>query len=80
MLLTSGLRKFTLTAHLASSLGWLGADAGFLALAVLGLVSQNPQNVRSALYRDERDWLVCNFADELRWPANFPNLFRELRT
>jgi hypothetical protein len=42
------LRKFALTAHVTSSVGWLGAVAGFLALAVAGLTSQDAQMVRAA--------------------------------
>jgi hypothetical protein len=42
------LRKFALTAHVTSSVGWLGAVAGFLALAVAGLTSQNAQMARAA--------------------------------
>ena len=40
MTMTPRLRKFALTAHVTSSVGWLGAVAGFLALAVAGLTSQ----------------------------------------
>jgi hypothetical protein len=43
-----GLRKLALTAHVISSVGWLGAVAGFLALAVAGLTSRDPQLVRGA--------------------------------
>lgn len=46
--MTLGLRKFALTAHVTSSVGWLGAVAGFLALAVAGLTSENTQTVRAA--------------------------------
>jgi len=42
------LRKFVLTAHITFAVGWLGAVAGFLALAVAGLTSQDTQQVRSA--------------------------------
>lgn len=42
------LRKFVLTAHITFAVGWLGAVAGFLALAVSGLTSQDAQMVRSA--------------------------------
>ena len=42
------LRKFALTAHVVSSVGWLGAVVGFLALAVAGLTSQDDQTVRGA--------------------------------
>jgi predicted permease len=42
------LRKLALTAHITSSVGWLGAVAGFLALAIVGLTSPDAQQVRSA--------------------------------
>ena len=45
--MTPRLRKLALTAHVASSVGWLGAVAGFLALAVAGLTSQDAQLVRA---------------------------------
>ncbi|WP_287123151.1 hypothetical protein [Mesorhizobium sp.] len=43
MIMTPGLRKFTLTVHVTSSVGTLGAVAGFLALAVAGLASEDSQ-------------------------------------
>lgn len=46
--MTPGLRKFALTTHVTSSVGWLGAVAAFLALAIAGVSSQNPQTVRAA--------------------------------
>jgi hypothetical protein len=48
MIMTPGLRKFALTAHVISSVGWLGAVAGFLALAVSGMTSQDALMVRAA--------------------------------
>jgi hypothetical protein len=48
MTMTPGPRKFALTAHVTSSVGWLGAVAGSLALAVAGLTSQDAQMVRGA--------------------------------
>ena len=48
MIMNPRLRKFVLTAHIASSVGWLGAVAAFLALAVAGLLSENVQTVRAA--------------------------------
>ncbi|MBT2541794.1 hypothetical protein J7E99_14035 [Streptomyces sp. ISL-44] len=42
------LRKAALTAHITVSLGWLGAVAAFLALALAGLTSTAPQTVRGA--------------------------------
>jgi hypothetical protein len=44
-------RKLALAAHVSSSVGWLGAVASSLALAIAGLVSQDPQTVRGA-YRN----------------------------
>ena len=48
MTLTPRLRKFVLTAHVTVTVGWLGAVAGFLALAVAGLTSHDAQTVRAA--------------------------------
>lgn len=45
--MTPGLRKFVLTAHVTSAVGWLGAVVAFLALAVAGLTSQDAQMVRA---------------------------------
>jgi hypothetical protein len=39
---------FALTAHVTSSVGWLGAVACFLALAVTGLASRDGQLVRAS--------------------------------
>ncbi|MBI4287028.1 MAG: hypothetical protein HY671_01205 [Chloroflexi bacterium] len=59
MTMTPGLRKFVLTAHVTSSVGWLGAVAVFLALAVAGLTSQDAQMVRAAyLATDAITWSV----------------------
>jgi hypothetical protein len=53
------LRKLTLTLHVTSSVGWLGAVAAFLALAVAGLSSSSPQTVRGAyLAMDVVGWCV----------------------
>lgn len=48
MIMPSGLRKLALIAHITSSIGWFGAVAGFLALAVAGLTSQDAQVARAA--------------------------------
>ena len=42
------VRKLALTAHITASVGWLGAVAAFLALAVVGVTSEDAQVVRSA--------------------------------
>ena len=42
------LRKLALTAHITASVGWFGAVAAFLALALAGLRSSDPDMVRAA--------------------------------
>jgi hypothetical protein len=44
----AGLRRLVLTAHVASSAGWLGAVAAFLALVVAGSTSQDAATVLAA--------------------------------
>lgn len=46
--MTPSVRKFALTAHVTSSVGWLGAVGAFLALAIAGLASSNVQVVRAS--------------------------------
>ena len=48
MAFAPALRKFTFTAHVTSSVGWIGAVLVFLALAVIGLASQDERTVRGA--------------------------------
>ncbi len=57
--MTPRIRKFALTADVTSSVGWLGAVAGFLALAVAGLTSQDAQMARAAYLATElTGWFV----------------------
>jgi hypothetical protein len=42
------LRKLVLTAHVTCSVGWLGAVSCFLALALVGMTSQDAHTVRGA--------------------------------
>jgi hypothetical protein len=59
MIMTPGVRKFALTAHVVSSVGWLGAVAGFLAVAVVALTSEDAQTVRGAyLVMEPAAWFV----------------------
>jgi hypothetical protein len=59
MIMGARLRKVALTAHVACSVGSLGAIAGFLALAVAGLTSQDGPMVRSAyLAMELTAWFV----------------------
>jgi hypothetical protein len=48
MPLTPGLRKLALTAHVTCSVGWLGAVAGFLPIAIVGATSKDAETVRAA--------------------------------
>jgi hypothetical protein len=59
MALTPRLRKLALTAHVTTSVGWLGAVIAFLALSVAGLTSQDPQTVQGAyLVMELTGWVV----------------------
>jgi hypothetical protein len=59
MALTPRLRKLALTAHVAASVGWLGAVIAFLGLSMAGLTSQDPPTVRGAyLVMELTGWVV----------------------
>jgi hypothetical protein len=58
-MMSLSLRKLALTAHVLVSVGWLGAVASFLALAIAGLVNQDEQIVRGAyLAMEVLTWTV----------------------
>lgn len=48
MIMTPRVHKCALTAHVTSSVGWLGAVVAFLVLAVSGSTSADVQRVRAA--------------------------------
>lgn len=53
------LRKLVLTVHVTVSVGWLGAIAAFLALALVGLTHEDPVAVRGVyLVMEPTAWLV----------------------
>lgn len=59
MTMSPMLRKLTLTAHVTTSVGWLGAVLAFLALAVASLASDDAQLVRSTILAMElTGWFV----------------------
>jgi len=59
MTMTPRIRKLVLTAHVTTTVGWLGAVVVFLALAVVGLTSQDAQTVRGAyLVMEPAAWFV----------------------
>jgi hypothetical protein len=48
MMMRAGLRRFTFTTHITSSVGWMGAVVAFLAVAIIGLTSPDERTVRGA--------------------------------
>ena len=48
MIMPPGLRKFALTVHLTSSVGWIGAVAAYIALDVAVARGQDAQTLRAA--------------------------------
>jgi DMSO/TMAO reductase YedYZ heme-binding membrane subunit len=59
MIMTPRLRKFALAAHIASSVGWIGAVAGYIALDVAAASSQDAQTLRAAyLAMESIAWYV----------------------
>ena len=59
MTMTPAVRRLALTAHVVSSVGWLGAVAAFLGLAVVGLTSRDGDTVRGAyLVMEPAAWFV----------------------
>ena len=46
--MNASVRKLSLTAHVVSSVGWLGSVAAFLALSVAGATSRDGEIVRGA--------------------------------
>lgn len=64
MIMRSGVRKLLLTAHVTTSVGWMGAVFVFVALAVLGLISKDPQAVRGAylLMEPAARWVLVPLA------------------
>jgi hypothetical protein len=47
-MMTPALRRVTFTTHITSSVGWVGAAMAFLALAVIGVASDDERTVRGA--------------------------------
>ena len=60
MMMSPGVRKFALTAHVTSSVGWLGAAAVLLALGVAKWTSPDGHMVRAAILGMEvTAWFVA---------------------
>ena len=47
MIMARRLRKFALAAHIALSVGWIGAVAGYIALDVAAATSQSAETLRA---------------------------------
>lgn len=59
MIMPLRIRRFALTAHVVSSVGWLGAIGVYLALSLAALTVDDPQAVRAAyLAMDLAVWSV----------------------
>jgi hypothetical protein len=72
------LRKLTLTAHVVSSVGWLGAVVVFFGLAIVGMTSQDVQTVRSVyIAMGSTTWLVLV---PLSFAALFTGIVQSLGT
>ena len=63
-----GLRRFTFTAHVLSSVGWVGAVLVFLALAIIGMNGEDERAVRGV-------YLVM---EPLAWSVLVPLAFASL--
>lgn len=70
------LRKFTLTAHVTSSVGWLGAVACFLVLAAVGSVFTPKARIRHRPPRSYPNGLTTNPPP----PTGFPHPTASQRT
>jgi hypothetical protein len=57
MTMSPGLRKFALTAHVTSSVGWIGAVIAFVVLVVAAMVSQDAPTLRAA-------WIAMNLTGQ----------------
>jgi hypothetical protein len=76
--MTPATRKLALTVHVVTSVGWLGAVAAFLALAVAGLTSSDPQRVRAVyLAMELLGWFVIVPAS---WASLLSGLIQSLGT
>lgn len=59
MVMSPRVRRFALTTHVTSSVGWLGAVGVFLALAIIGLTSEDAQTARGVhLVMEPAAWSV----------------------
>jgi hypothetical protein len=70
MTMAPNLRKFALTAHITSSLGFLGAALAYLGLGISAVTSEDTQTVRTA-------WIAM---EVIGWYVIVPLAFAALLT
>jgi hypothetical protein len=59
MSMSPAIRKFTLTIHLSSSVGWIGAVIAYLALVLTAMARRDPQTVQAVWFALESiGWYV----------------------
>jgi hypothetical protein len=57
--LAPAVRRLALTAHIVASVGWLGAVAAFVALAIIGLANGDEETARGAyLVMEPAAWFI----------------------
>jgi hypothetical protein len=78
MTMTPGLRKLGLTVHVLSSVGWLGAVATFLALAIAGLAGRGGADGLVAYVAMDRitHWVIVPFC----WASLLTGVVQSLGT
>lgn len=64
MLFSPTIRKLALLAHVLCSVGWIGAIAAFLALAITGVRSSDPQTIHAVCIAMEpmTGWVIVPLA------------------
>jgi hypothetical protein len=78
MTMSPGLRKFALAAHLALSVGWIGAVAAYLALDIATATSGNAQTLRAAYLAME--WIARSVIVPLAFASLLTGLVMSLGT
>ena len=78
MNVSAGIRKLGLTAHVLSSVGWLGAVAAFLALAIVGLTGGQEQTAMASYLAMDR--ITRSVIVPLCWASLLTGIVQSLGT
>ena len=78
MIMMPGLRKFALVAHITSSVGWIGAVAGYIALDVAAAAGRDAQTLRAAYLA--MGWIAWYVIVPLALASLLTGLFMSLGT